>query len=229
MGTVIPVMLHSGLNAQKDKVGKPVSGRVMQDVPLPNGEKIKEGSTIRGHVVRVEKQGPSGFVIALEFDSLEDGKDKMPITVSLLAMASAAEVAEAQSPINSTSNIDSTSQWVTRQVGGDVVNRGRGKVGSPKGKIVGKWLQGTGVMVSLTPNPEAGCPTGPGYDREQATWIFSSAACGLYGLSNMKIQNSGSTPPVGTLAIASAKNVNIRGGSGWLLMVVPNSPPAPAQ
>jgi len=219
-------MLSSGLNAQKDKIDQRLTGRVMQDVSLPGNEKISEGATIRGHIVKVQKPGASGAVMALRFDSIEDHGSTIPITASLLALASMSEVSEAQSPITSTSNIDPPSQWVTRQVGGDVVNRGRGKVGTRKGTIVGKWLQGSAVSVKLTPNPAAGCPTGPGYDREQATWIFSSNACGLYGLDNMKIEKSGNTPPIGDVVLGSTKNVAIRGGSGWLLMAVSEGPGA---
>jgi hypothetical protein len=220
VGTVIPVMVSAGLNAEKNKADKTFTGRVMQDVPLPDGQKIKEGAKIHGHIVKVQKPGRSGSVIALRFDEIEDAKDTIPITTSLLALAAFAEVSSAQSPISPTSDIGSPSQWVTRQVGGDVVNRGRGKVGSAKNGIVGKWLQGTAVMVKITPNPEAGCPAGPGYDRDQATWIFSSNACGVYGFNNLKMQNSGNSPPLGDITLTSSKNVEVRGGSGWLLMVV---------
>lgn len=220
VGTVIPIMLNSGLNAQKSKAEQQITGRVMQDVPLADGEKLSEGSTIRGHVVKVEKQGASGSLMEVRFDEIEDHGTTIPITVSLVALASMFEVSTAQSPVNSTSNMDSSSLWVTRQVGGEVVNRGRGKVGTPKGAIVGKWLQGSAVMVKLTPNPEAGCKDGPGYDREQPTWIFSSNACGIYGLSSMKIEKPGNAHPAGEVVLKSEKNIDIRRGSGWLLMAV---------
>src|SRR5215472_6702525 len=100
-------------------------------------------------------------------------------------------VAQAQIPINSSSDRDPVSQWVTRQVGGDVVNRGRGKAASKSG-AVGTWVEGSSVLMKLTPNRDAGCPgDGPGYDREQAVWIFSSAACGVYGVTNLEIASSG--------------------------------------
>lgn len=219
-GTVIPIMLSSSLNAEKGKNDQRLTGRVMQDVPLPNGGKVNEGATVRGHVVKVEKPGSSGARLVVRFESIEDRGETIPITAALLALASMSEVSQAQSPINSTSNIDPESLWVTRQVGGDVVNRGRGKVGTPSGSIAGKWLQGSAVWVKLTPNPKAGCPTGPGYERDQAMWIFSSNACGLYGLGNIKIENSGNTQAAGDVVLGSIKNVEIRGGSGWLLMVL---------
>ena len=154
-GTVVPIELSSGLNAKKDEAGKRIEGRVMQEVPVPGGDKINERSRISGHVVRVTKPGTSGSSIVLRFDAIEDGGRTIPLTAALLAVASMDSVADAQTPINSTSDRDPVSQWVTRQVGGDVINRGRGTAGSTRG-VVGKWVRGSSVMIKLTPNPDWG-------------------------------------------------------------------------
>jgi hypothetical protein len=219
VGTAIPVMLRSDLNSTKDKVGEQIEGRVMQEIELPGGDKISKRARITGHVVSVTKKGPSGSTVVVKFENIEDDKRTIPLTVAVLALASMSAVAEAQSPIGSAPDRDPVTQWRTRQVGGDVVDRGRGKVVS-KGGIEGKWVEGTSILSKLTPNPRAGCPEGPGYDHEQAVWIFSSAVCGVYGMSNTKIVKSGATPPLGTIELQSADNVNVRGGSGWLLMTV---------
>jgi len=227
-GTVLPIMLNSSLNAAKDGPGKTIEGRVMQEVSLSSEWRIKKRSQIIGHIVRVTRQGFSrpassrrslGFSIVLKFDSIENDGCKIPLTVALLALASMHRVADAQTPINSKANRDPVSQWVTRQVGGDVVNRGRGTVAS-SGGMWGTWLEGGSVRVRLTPNASAGCPSEAGYDREQAMWIFSSAACGTYGLSKVNIASSGRAFPVGEIELESTGNVVIRGGSGWLLIVV---------
>jgi hypothetical protein len=128
-------------------------------------------------------------------------------------------VAQAQSPINSNPDMQSASGWVTRQVGGDVVSRSQRKVGTPGG-LTGIWLEDSSVIIKLTPNADAGCPGGPGYDRPQAVWIFSSSACGTYELGNARIASSGAAPPLGNVSISSDRNLQIRGGSGWLLMTV---------
>jgi hypothetical protein len=219
VGTVIPVMLGSGLDAAKDEPGKKVEGRVMQKVPLPAGEAISQRSRIIGHVVKVTKPGSSGSSLAMKFDSLQEEGHTTPLTTGLLAVASAASVADAQVPVSVNSDMVPASQWVTRQVGGDVVRRGWGKVASRTGEV-GTWLEGSSVLIKLTPNPSAGCPNGPGYDREQAVWIFSSAACGTYGLNDVKVGGSGGTPPLGDIVLTSTRNVDLRGGSGWLLIVV---------
>jgi len=229
-GTVLPIMLNSGLNAAKDNPGKRLEGKVMQEVQLSSEWSIRKGSKIIGHIVRVTRQGFSrpassrrslGFTIVLKFDNVENDGRMIPLTLALLALASMRSVADAQIPINSTANRDPISQWVTRQVGGDLVNRGRGKVASSSG-IWGTWLEGSSVQVKLTPNANAGCPSGAGYDREQAVWIFSSAACGTYGLDKVNIASSGTAFPVGEIELESSGNVVVRGGSGWLLIVAPN-------
>lgn len=220
-GTAVPMQLSTGLNAKKDRAGKKLKGRVMQDVPLSTGERIRAGSRILGYIVRVTKRGPSGFGIAVRFDSIQDGERTIPLVAGVLAVASAAGVHEAQLPINSAANIEPTTQWVTRQVGGDIVNRGLRKVASET--VVGRWTGGNSVIMKLTPNPEAGCRGGAGYDREQAIWIFSSAACGVYeltGLSKIKIVRAGTITPLGEAEFDSDKDVSLRAGSGWLLLSV---------
>ena len=218
VGTVIPVRLRSVLNAKKDAAGQKIDGDVMQEVPLSSGGKIRQGSHITGQVVSVTKPGSSGSSIVLRFDAIQDKERTIPLTAALLSVASFTSVSDAQLPIDAASDMEPDSAWVTRQVGGDVVNRGRGKVGSRYG-VVGRWLRGSSVLVKLTPNPDAGCPSGPGNEREQAVWIFSSAACGTYGLGNLKIASSGSSPPFGNIVLTSDQNVEIRGGSGWLLII----------
>jgi hypothetical protein len=218
-GTVIPIMLNTGLNAGKESAGKQIEGKVMQDVPTPLGFTINRGSRITGHVVSAGMSDASGSSIVLKFESIQDRGRTIPLTAAVLAVASMQSVAQAQAPINSNPDMQPASQWVTRQVGGDVVNRGQTKVGTPSGST-GTWLEGSSVLIKLTPNADAGCPGGHGYDRPQAVWIFSSAACGAYDLGNARIASSGATPPLGNVSITSDRNVQIRGGSGWLLITI---------
>ena len=217
-GTVIPIMVGTSLNSDEDAPGKAIDGRVMQDVPVPGG-KIDKQSRVTGHVVSVFKQGASGPGMVVKFDTLQDEGHVVPMTTGLLAVASMLSVASAQSPISTNSDVDPMSQWVTRQIGGDIVRRGAGKAFSREG-VTGRWLAETAVIIKLTANPQAGCPGGDGYDREQAVWIFSSDACGAYGLKNTKVENSGAQLPLGEIRLTSKENVKIAGGSGWLLIVV---------
>jgi hypothetical protein len=222
-GTVIPIMLHSSLNAAKDRVGKKIEGRIMQDVRTASGRTIREGSRMIGHVVHVTPPESSASSMVVKFEALEQEGRTTALTTSLLAVASTASVRDAQLPITANSDTDPVSQWVTRQVGGDVVRRGQRRVASHDG-VLGTWVGGSSVLIKLTPNPKAGCSEGPGYDREQAVWIFSSAACGAYGL-NLKIARTGATPPLGEIEITSRRNVDIGDGSAWLLTVVAEPKP----
>ena len=219
VGVAIPVMLGSDLNAKKDEAGKKIEGKVMQDVPLLSGQ-ISKGSHITGHVVSVTKPGSSGSDVVLKFDVIQDGGRTIPVTAAVLALASMTSVAQAQSPINTVGvSKDAADLWTTRQVGGDIVNREQHKAGSPGGAM-GMWVEGSSVLIRLTPNPDAGCRDGPGYKGVQAVWIFSSAACGTYDLNDVVIASSGADAPLGEITLGSSQNVNVRGGSGWLLMTV---------
>jgi len=216
-GTAIPVSLSSSLNSN-EKADKKIEGKVMQDVPLPSGRKVRKGSRVTGHIV-ASAQEASGARLVIKFDTIQNEKNKLPLNVALLALATVADIGNAQSPAGQNSDIFPKNQWVTRQVGGDTVDRAQGKVASREG-LVGTWIEGSSVLAKLTPNPDAGCPTGPGYDRDQAVWVFSSGACGIYGLKNVKVVASGRLPPFGEITLASKDNIEIHGGSGWLLIVV---------
>ncbi len=127
----------------------------------------------------------------------------------------------AESPIDAESNYESSNEWVMRQVGGDIVNRGRGLIASGE-TIVGTWKGA--AWGKLTPLLNGSCPSAEGNDREQALWVFSTSACGLYGLRDVKLVHAGRTDPVGQIALESGQDLKLGGGSGWLLLV--NAAPA---
>jgi len=193
----------------------------MQEITLPSGVKIREGAQILGHTVSVSKDS-TGSTIIVKFNAIQNEGHRIPVMTGLLAVASMAFVSDARSPVSVNSEMVPDTQWVTRQVGGDIVQRGWRKVFS-SGGVEGRWIGGSSVAIKLTPNAQAGCSGGPGYDREQSVWIFSSAACGTYGLPNVKIVSSGTTKPIGEIGLSSDRDINIRGGSGWLFIVAGES------
>jgi hypothetical protein len=222
-GTAIPVMLSSSLDAKKNKPGETIEGKIMQEVSMPSGGSIKRGSRVTGHIVAVEKPGATGSRITLQFDQLEDEGKAIALSVSLRALATMYSVNQTQNPLNADSTYVGSDSWTTRQVGGDIVNRGRGLVGSSSG-IVGKWT-GSGVWGKLTPAPARGCPATDGNDQEQALWVFSTSACGVYGSHGLKLSHAGRTDPVGQIVLQSQQDVRLRGGSGWLLLINPRPVP----
>jgi hypothetical protein len=221
-GTVIPVMLQTTLDARKSKPGQKIEARVMQDVPLPARPRIRAGSMVIGHVVEVTRSSPAaGSRIVISFDRLRLGGADIPMTTSLRSLASMMEVFEARMPTNAIDDYGTTeSDWVTVQIGGDVVYRGAGIVMSPNSQMVGKSNGGGDVTAKLIASRERGCGGAlADDDREQALWLFSPSACGSYGFEDLKIAHAGRRDPVGQIALESAKDVHLSGGSGLLLRV----------
>jgi len=213
VGTVLPVMLDTALDARRDKPGKQFSGRVMQDVPLPDGAKVPDHSRIVGHVVSVNAGAPSRLV--LRFETVEVGGHPIAIAVQLRALASMNEVFQAKLPTNSIDDYGtSTSDWNTIQIGGAGVFRGNGEV-VQDGAVVGHATDYGAVTAKLIADPRNGCA---GEDsREQALWLFSPGVCGVYGFDRLTIARTGHSAPVGEITLESSGRLRIDGGSGWLL------------
>ena len=213
-GTVLPVMLSSTLNAKNSKPGQKVEGKLMQEVRLANDTVIKKGSRVSGHVISAQK--PSR--ITVRFDSLQDEHQAIPLNVSLRALAASESVFQAGLPVDASTSEESD-EWVTRQVGGDYVFRGRGYVSSDQGKI-GRW-DGSGVWGKLQIGDK--CIDTETNGEEQSLWVFSASACGAYGFEEMEIVHDGSADPIGQITLQSGKEMLVRGGSGWLLLVNPTA------
>jgi hypothetical protein len=224
-GTIIPVRLNSTLSSQKSKAGELISARVMQNVPLPDGKKIREGAKVTGHLIeaRPKTQG-SAAQISFVFDRVVQGKRSTPVITNLRALASMVEVDQAQIPPRGMGESDVWASRTTVQVGGDVVYWGGGPVENSTG-IVGKPIDGestTGVLVKLTVRPGSPCRAEIGdHQGPQALWVFSSDACGIYGIPRTMVAHYGRTKPAGVIELASeGDNIKVRSGSGLLLRVI---------
>jgi hypothetical protein len=223
VGTVLPIMAGKTLNSAKSKPGDKVDGRLMQDVTLPSGERIRSGARIEGQIVEASQPSTApGARLVVRFDRLiADGKD-YPISVSLRALASMQDVFFAQLPVGTFDEYGtSSSDWTTVQVGGAAVYRGDGTVREAM-DIVGQTTDYGAVTAKLLPAPKLGCPASSAeVEREQSLWVFSPWACGTYGFEDLTIAHHGTTAPVGTIELTAPATVHVRGGSGWLLRVVP--------
>jgi hypothetical protein len=215
-GTALPVALGATLDAKKDKPGQKLEARLMQDVHLPAGEKIKAGAHVAGHIVEVSKLPGGGFRMVLEFDQLNAGGRTTPLTLSARAIAASNSVYQAEVPTDPESNYEPSNQWIMQQVGGEIVNRRLGLVGSDAGPV--GHYDGA-PWGKLTTADEGDCTAAEGNGIEQALWVFSTSACGLYGLEGMKLVHNGRTDPVGQIILESPKDIHIGGGSGWFLLV----------
>ncbi len=218
-GTALPIMLSSTLSAKSDKAGQKIEGKLMQEVKLPSGIVIKKGSRVIGQVISVQKP----LRITVQFTQLQDEHETIPLNVNLRALAASESVFQAGLPADA-STAEQSDEWVTQQVGGDFVFRGRGYVSSPQGRV-GFWT-GNGVVGKLSAGDD--CPESDSNGVEQALWVFSTAACGVYGYDKkLTIAHDGQTAPIGQITLVSTgKELQVRGGSGWLLVVNPVPKPA---
>jgi hypothetical protein len=145
----------------------------------------------------------------------------IPIVASLRALAGFMEVQSAQTP-EFTPGFGTPYLWATtRQIGGDEVYGVGGPVTNQSSERIGKGVYG-GVLVHVRAQPEFWC-RGPldSEDRLQALWVFSSDACGVYGIPGVNIAHAGRTEPLGEIIlVADQADLLIRGASGMLLRVV---------
>jgi hypothetical protein len=217
-GTVLPVMVSSTLDARRDKPGRVITGKIMQDVPLPDAQTIPRGTKVLGHIEKVQPASSAGpSQLTLKFDSLELRGARVSLNAHLRALASMNEVYEARMPTNAWDDYGtSPSDWNTVQIGGAGVYRGNGDVVAD-GEVVGRATDYGAVTAKLVAAPKRGCSGNS--ENEQALWKFSPSACGTYGLDDLKIAPSEQGSSAGEITLQSSSNVFIRGGSGWLLRV----------
>lgn len=217
-GTVLPAQLSSSLSPHKNRPGDRVTARIMQDVPLPSGRKIPAGAKVVGHVVSV-RAGTATPAETFRFDRLEFAHRSLAVSTNLRALASMMEVKYAQVPPTGPDR-GTPWAWRTRNLIGGEVAYGEGGPVVHGREIVGKALAG-GVLIPVRPNPVSGCRGDLAHDiKPQALWVFSSDACGVFGIPDLEIVHAGRTAPVGEITVASkGSSFNIRSGSGMLLQI----------
>jgi hypothetical protein len=222
-GTILPVHLNSTISSTKSKPGQVITGRIMQDVPLSAGERVRAGSKVVGHIVEVTPATAGAQArISLQFDRVVSSHQAISITTNLRAIAGFMRILEAQTPPIGPSESDVFRWLTTVQVGGDVVYGEGGPVtaGDHANQIVGREVHG-GVLGQVRAKEGTKCGGAiDGNDNPQALWVFSSDACGTYGLEHISIAHAGRTDPTGVIILASdSGNLKIPGGAGMLLRV----------
>jgi len=220
-GTILPIRLNHGLSSKNSRSGQAISGRIMQDVPLPQGGKLPAGAKVLGTVLTaMPASGGRPGTVSFRFHAIDYHHTEIQITTNLRALASLMEVEFAQTSETSP-GFGTPYNWATTEliggdqkygVGGPVTDRGSETVG-----------EGTadGVLVHVRAQAGSPCHGEPeGQNRLQALWVFSSDACGVYGMAGVRIIHAGRTAPVGEIILSSeAGDVNARAGTGMLLRV----------
>jgi len=226
-GTVLPVRLNVTISSTKCKPGQEITGRIMQRVPLPSGIFIREGSRVTGHIVAVNPVATGTAArVSLQIDTLIVAHQAIPIVTNLRAIAGFMEIAQAQTPPIGPGESDVYRWLTTVQVGGDVVYGKGGAVtaSSNADEVVGREANG-GVLGQLRSKNGTKCRGAiDGNETPQALWVFSSDACGTYGLEHLEILHAGRTDPAGVIVLASnSGNLKIPAGAGMLLRVTSSS------
>ena len=222
-GTILPVRLNSAISSAKCKPGQVITGRIMQDVPLLAGARIRAGSKVLGHIIEVVPPSNGATArVSLQFDKLISSHQTISITTNLRAIAGFMRILDAETPPIGPGETDVFRWLTTVQVGGDVVYGEGGIVtaGDKPNDVVGKSVDG-GVLVQVRAKEGTKCRGAiDGNDSPQALWVFSSDACGTYGLEHISIAHAGRTDPTGVVVLASGRgNLKIPGGAGMLLRV----------
>jgi hypothetical protein len=226
-GTILPIRLNSTISSAKSKPGQIITGRIMQDVPLPSGVLIRAGSKVIGHIVEVTPATAGAPArISLQFDKLVSSNETISLTTNLRAIAGFMQILNAQTPETGPGESDVFDWLTTIQIGGDIVYGVGGPVAAAENanQIIGKSVGG-GVLVQVRAKEGTNC-RGPvdGNDSPQALWVFSSDACGTYGLAHVSITHAGRTDPTGVIVLASDNgNVKLPSGTGMLLRVTSNN------
>ena len=217
-GTILPIRLNSSLSSSKTQPGQIITARIMQDVPLADGGKIREGSKVIGHVVDVSTSSDANTEqISLQFDTLISSGQTISIRTNLRAVAGFVAVMEAN-----TFTGPASAPISTERVGGDVAYISGGTATTSDGAVVGKSVE-DGVLDQVSAGSRQGRECRgvvDGNDSPQAMWVFSSDACGTYGLSQIRVAHVGRTQPVGVIVLVSEKGqLKLPRGAGMLLRV----------
>lgn len=214
-GTLLPVSLDHTLKARNAHPGQQIRAEIMQDIPRSH---VRRRAHVIGSVVAVETPANGGAEVTLRFDAIEEHGRRIPITVSLRALASWMEVEQAKMPEQAMDRGTTPENATTAQIGGEQVYRGGGPVAA------GDETVGTpvpyGVLGRPRPNRERGCREVVGDDGPQALWLFSTDACGVYGFPHLRILHEERSDPVGTIVLESdSAKLELPSGTGMLLRV----------
>jgi hypothetical protein len=226
-GTILPVRLNSAISSNKSRPGQVITGRIMQDVPLVPGVKIRAGTKVLGHIVeRVPASKGATARVSFEFDELVASPRTIAMTTNLRTIAGFMQIAEAQVPPSGAGETEVYRWLTTVQVGGDLVYGEYGPVTSGENSevIIGKKVNG-GVLGVVRARAGTNCRGAiDGNLDAQALWVFSSDACGTYGLEHVHVAHAGRNSPVGVIALTSDKGeLKIAAGAGMLLRVDGNA------
>ncbi len=220
--TTVPVMLTSSITSYTHP-DQAVSARIMQPVSVAPNLIIPAGAKVVGRVLERRTDSGQGSQISLRFDRILAKNRELLAPFSVRAIASRMEVNDAQTPKAGPDEGTSSDSWTTVQVGGEV-RYGTGGPVMAGDTEMGKGVP-DGVVARLSAPSGSACSEGSHNTKQlQSLWVFSSGACGVYGFTDMQIEQSGRTAPLGEIVLTSSgKALKLPSGTGLLLQVVGGS------
>ncbi len=221
-GTILPVSVKHTFSSNGFSKDIAIEARIMQDVPLPNHDKIPVGATLVGVVVSTTpSSGNSGSKLSFRFDKLEFHHQTIPVVTALRSMAPMVDVQTAQYS-DSPGDTGTPSGWATTvQIGGDIRYGTGGDVKNLQKQTVGKGVP-NGVLVHISNPPGSLCQDDgdPDY-RLQAVWVFSASSCGIYDMKGLTVISMGRKDPLGQITLAKDKGeLKVENSTGMLLRVL---------
>lgn len=225
--TTLPVRFVNTIDTKSAKPGDVVKAKTIQSITLPDGEVLPKGTLVEGEVVKAlpftynpkpyTPQAPA--LLALRFTQIEQGRQWLPVNMSVRALAGALAAEEATTPrYPEDDEIDAE----VVLIGGDHFSPWDSKVFSYDGEIVG-YLRKNGVFARLQASDYVNTRANLHCDAtktEQAVGVFSPNACGLYGFDSATYLAKNGSGQSGAVEIYSTRhNVELNSGSVALLEV----------
>ena len=225
--TIVPITFVKTVDANEARPGDAVLARTTQAVQLADGQKLKPGAEVLGHVVVVQprvvvrapyaKQAVS--VLAIQFATLNAHSEKTPLHVTVRALADVFATFAAVEPRPS----DEDPLHRTAQIGGDIVTPSQSEIVNADGDTVGYNKKG-GNFAHLVANVGVGGLRCDASGTEQPVSIFSASACGMYGFSGMSFSISDEGVSSSEFSLSSGHRApEIPRYSSALLEVLPDS------
>ena len=148
---------------------------------------------IEGHIVEITPAASgNGAKVSIRFDKLYLASHWVPLVTNLRAIAGFMTVLEGSMPEELPSE-GTPYEWLpTTQIGGDSVYGAGGPVTSGENtSVVGKSVS-NGVLARVSAKEGTRCREAiNGNDHPQALWVFSTDACGPYGIAHLNIPHAG--------------------------------------
>jgi hypothetical protein len=230
--TTLPITFTKSISADHSKPGDLITAKTTQIIKLADGREVQPGAIVLGHVISAKpfkydktpyaKQGES--LLEVQFDSLSVPGEKLPLHVSLRAIADPLTSWDARKPMAT----DMDPLGTLTQVGGDQLTPSQSEIVSRDGDVVGYNKHG-GAFAHLIANSgrDAQCD---GSNTEQAVSIFSASACGMYGFGGTSLDLAGSVSEPSRMSLSSTHvSPKIWRNTTALLEVLPDSNSASVQ